>query len=170
MNNVQFKQARLSELSVALQLLKEAAEWLQTKNTKQWNFWINPPAEKIAWIKEGFENREFYFVYQGGELAGMFRLMYYDEKYWGSRPDKFDKAAYVHSLTVRLDFKGNGFGSLILKMIEKKLTEENIYKFRLDCMKNNIGLCSYYEKYGFQKVGEVKMSWAVQNLYEKKLA
>ena len=83
----------------------------------------------MTWIKEGFTAKEFYFVYQSDALLGMFRLMYFDEKYWGARADRFDKAAYVHSLTIKREFVGQGF----------------------------------------IKVGEVKMSWAIQNLYEKLL-
>ncbi len=167
--NISFRLANISELSLALSLLKEAAEWLQTKNTQQWSFWINPPVEKVAWIKEGFENEEFYFVYQNEILLGMFRLMYFDEQYWGKRPDRFDKAAYVHSLTIKREFAGQALGALFLQKIEDKLRSEGIFKFRLDCMQSNEGLCNYYERQGFIKVGEVQMSWAMQNLYEKKL-
>jgi len=44
--NISFRLANTNELSQALSLLKEAAEWLRTKNTEQWSFWINPPKEK----------------------------------------------------------------------------------------------------------------------------
>lgn len=168
--NISFQLANITELSLTLSLLKEAAVWLQSKNTQQWSFWINPPKGKIDWIKEGFENEEFYFVYQNNEiLLGMFRLMYFDEQYWGERPDRFDKAAYVHSLTIKREFAGQALGALFLQKIEDKLRSEGIFKFRLDCMQSNIGLCNYYERQGFTKVGEVQMSWAMQNLYEKEL-
>ncbi len=167
--NISFRRAEINELSLALSLLKEAALWLQNKNTEQWSFWINPPKEKADWIREGFENKEFYFVYRDEILLGMFRLLYFDEQYWGKRPDRFDKAAYVHSLTIKRKFAGQDFGALFLQMIEDKLRSEGIFKFRLDCMQSNLGLCHYYENQGFTKVGEVQMSWAMQNLYEKKL-
>jgi len=166
---ITFRTAKPQELSLALSLLKEAAKWLRDKDTEQWSFWINPPHEKVTWIKEGFEAKEFYFAHQNDALLGMFRLMYFDKKYWGKRNDRFDKAAYVHSLTIRREFVGQGLGALFLRKIEEKLRGENIFKFRLDCMQSNQGLCNYYENQGFVKVGEVKMSWAVQNLYEKLL-
>ena len=168
--NITFRHANHNELSLALSLLKEAAEWLQGKNTQQWSFWINPPQEKVTWIKEGFANKEFYFVYKNEILLGMFRLMYFDEQYWGERPDRFDKAAYVHSLTIKREFAGQGMGALFLQKIEESLRSEGVFKFRLDCMQSNVGLCNYYERQGFVKVGEVQMSWAMQNLYEKSLA
>jgi len=95
--------------------------------------------------------------------------MYFDEQYWGKRPDRFDKAAYVHSLTIKRKFAGQGLGALFLRKIEDKLRSEGIFKFRLDCMQSNVGLCNYYEGQGFKKVGEVQMSWAMQNLYEKSI-
>ena len=168
-HNISFRLANINELSLAFSLLKEAAEWLQNKNTQQWSFWINPAQEKIDWIKEGFENKEFYFVYHNKILLGMFRLMYFDEQYWGKRPDRFEKAAYVHSLTIKREFAGQGLGALFLQKIEDKLRSEGIFKFRLDCMQSNTGLCDYYENQGFIKVGEVEVSWVMQNLYEKKL-
>lgn len=168
-DNLTFKIAKQEELSLALSLLKEAAEWLRDKDTEQWSFWINPPHKKVTWIKEGFQAKEFHFVYENEDLLGMFRLMYFDEKYWGTRDDRFDKAAYVHSLTIKRQFAGKGLGALFLRKIEEKLRGEEIFKFRLDCMKSNLGLCQYYENQGFKKVGEVEMSWATQNLYEKKL-
>ena len=82
-HNISFRLANINELSLALSLLREAAKWLQSKNTQQWSFWINPPQEKEDWIKEGFENKEFYFVYRNEILLGMFRLLYFDEEYWG---------------------------------------------------------------------------------------
>ena len=167
--NITFRLAKIDELSSALSLLKEAALWLQTKNTQQWSFWINPSEERINWIKEGFESKEFYFVFINEIFVGMFRLMYFDEQYWGKRPDRLDKAAYVHSLTIKREFGGQGLGALFLQEIEEKLRSEGIFKFRLDCMQSNTGLCNYYESQGFLKVGEVEMSWAVQNLYEKDL-
>ena len=167
--NISFRLTNINELPLALSLLREAAKWLQSKNTQQWSFWINPPKEKIDWIKEGFENEEFYFVYQNEILLGMFRLLYFDEEYWGKHPDRFDKAGYIHSLTIKRKFAGQGLGALFLQKIEDKLREEGIFKFRLDCMQSNTGLCNYYESQGFIKIGEIQMSWAIQNLYEKKL-
>lgn len=165
--DLHFRKAEASELPLALSLLKEAALWLQGKETEQWSFWLNPPPEKIAWIKEGFDAEEFSFVYAGKDLVGMFRLMYFDKKYWGQRPDRFDKAAYIHSLCIRTKYKGQQIGSKILRKVEERLRSEEVPKFRLDCMKANTGLCQYYENEGFKKVGEVEMAWAVQNLYEK---
>ena len=134
LENISLQRAKINELSLALSLLKEAALWLQNKNTEQWSFWINPPKEKIDWIREGFDNKEFYFVYHEEILLGMFRLLYFDEQYWGKRSDRFDEAAYVHSLTIKRKFAGQGFGALFLRVIENKLRAEGIFKFRLDCM------------------------------------
>lgn len=168
-NKMKFQKESIKMLPKALEMLKEAAQWLREKETDQWSFWLDPPTEKIAWIKEGFEKEQFYFVYLEDDLIGMFRLMYFDDMYWGHRDERFDTAAYVHSLTIQTAYKGRNMGAEVLKRIEKMLVAQGIFKFRLDCMQSNQSLCAYYEQQGFLKVGEVKMSWAMQNLYEKKL-
>lgn len=164
-----FAPARKNQLSLALSLLAEAARRLQNKNTQQWAFWINPPAHKVTWIKEGFAAGEFYFVYTKGELVGMFRLLYFDEKYWGHRKDRFDSAAYVHSLTVRDAYVGRGIGALILQKIERQLKAEGIAIFRLDCMYENENLCNYYRNQGFLPVEVTEIDGVQQQLFEKNL-
>ncbi|WP_212003784.1 GNAT family N-acetyltransferase [Chitinophaga sp. HK235] len=155
------------ELPLVLQLLKEAAIAIQAKGLDQWHVWLDPPKEKISWIEEGLEQKEFFAVgNQDNELAGMFRLADKDLLYWGEQ----DAAAgYVHSLVVRKQFAGQQLGTVILNMIEDKLLAEGCRLFRLDCNAGNAWLCSYYEQQGFKKVGEVKMPHSLNNLYEKQI-
>lgn len=160
------RKADLSELHVAFELLKHAAERLNAKGLKQWGYWMDPPQEKIAWVKEGFKNGEFYFILIDNQIAGMFRLLKEDELYWGVQASS---ARYIHSLVIKANFSGNGIGEqVILKVIEdcKKL---NIQYLRLDCDAQNEGLCNYYEHQGFQKVGQKQMPLSLNNLYELKV-
>jgi hypothetical protein len=47
-----FRPARQDKLTLVLQLLKDAALWLQEKKIDYWQNWINPPTEFVNWIKE----------------------------------------------------------------------------------------------------------------------
>ena len=164
---MKFELVKNAELSIVLGLLKESAEFLQSKKLDQWSYWLNPPQERIDWITEGIKQHEFYFVKNESDvIIGMFRLLFEDELYWGKQNDK---AGYVHSLVIKSEFKGNGFGNKIMKHIESLLIEKSISLFRLDCVANNQGLCNYYKNLGFKKVGEIQMPLSLNNLYEKTL-
>ena len=54
-----FKKASHSELPDALKFFKLASLALQEKKVNQWGYWQNPPKDKIDWVHEGFENKEF---------------------------------------------------------------------------------------------------------------
>lgn len=164
--SLKFVLAQASELDIVLDLLKTAAKNLAEKNILQWQFWLNPPEDKVKWIEQGIENQEFRFVKREDELLGMFRLQREDELYWGVQDTE---AVYLHSLVIKPEFSGGGLGKIILQTIENQLISDNIYLFRLDCVAHNLTLCQYYESQGFVKVGEKQMPHSLNNLYEKKL-
>ncbi len=160
-----FRKARESEFPIAVQLLKQAAQTLQNKQINQWAFWLHPNETQLNWVREGFAHQEFYFVENlDNQLVAMFRLLVEDELYWGKQNVT---AHYVHSFVVEKQFAGQQIGSQILAQLEHHLTENNIFRFRLDCNASNPILCAYYEKHGFKKVGEKQMPHSLNNLYEK---
>ena len=139
-----FRKAMSSEADIAFKLLKEAAKWLEEKNIDYWQNWHQPPKEHAAWIHEGFEEGQFYFVEHSDKVVGMYRLQYDDEIFWGKRNDK---AGYIHSFTTDRSLKGRGIGGKILEHIERQLREEGINFLRLDCSPNISELCDYYHKH-----------------------
>lgn len=157
------------ELSTVLDLLHKAAVWLKSKNIDYWQNWLNPPDTHINWVKQGVENGEFRFAYESeneSKIAGMYRLQYLDEDFWGRRDDK---AGYIHSFTTHRDFKGNGIGRFILKSIEAELSQNGFDYLRLDCSPDVYGLCEYYENYGFEPREIIFFQGEKLRLYEKKI-
>ena len=154
-----------NEFAVILGVLKEAAVTLQSKGIDQWRVWLNPNAERLQWVQEGFDNGEFYIIENQQKLvAGIYRLSFEDLKYWGIQKKP---SGYMHSLAIRDSFSGQQLGQLILKLVEKQLLEKGLKLFRLDCVASNKKLCQYYESQGFKKVGEKITAQSVNNLYEK---
>ena len=155
-------------ITIALDLLYKAAVWLKDKNIDYWQNWLDPLNEHIAWIRQGFDNGEFYFVYNNESIImGMYRLQYRDEMFWG---EQNDKSGYIHSFTTNRDFKGNGIGYHILRMIEEKLLEQGFDYLRLDCSPDIRGLCKYYENYGFEPKETIIACGEKLKLYEKKIS
>lgn len=160
-------QANTTEIQKAFGLLQSASKTLEKKNIKQWNYWQNPPLEKVKWVEEGFENNEFYFIEnEANELMGMVRIMDEDVNYWGVMNDK---AKYIHSLVIDQKFSGNHLGTEVVKKVATDAKNDDCDYLRLDCDASNRELCSYYEKQGFIKVGQKQLPLGVYNLYQKQL-
>jgi GNAT superfamily N-acetyltransferase len=142
--------------------------WLRDNGIDYWQGWLNPPTEYIAWIEQGFDNSEFYFVEnENSQLVGMFRLQLEDEIFWGKRNDK---AGYVHSFTTDRRFKGKQIGYSILHMIEQSLLGMDIHLLRLDCSPTVERLCKYYEDFGFVPQDMVTVLGENLQLYEKSIS
>ncbi len=63
--------------------------------------------------------------------------------------------------------KNKQAGSDIVREIENKAREYGIERIRLDVVKSNPFLESYYDKLGFQRIGEVVMKEMPSVLMEK---
>lgn len=164
--DLSIRQAKTEELATALALFKEAALKLQTKGINQWQHWLNPTPQYIEWVQAGFDENQYFFVEKQGKLAGMFRLMYHDDEYWGQQTDA---AAYLHSLVTKTGFEGQHIGTKVLALVENNLREKGINYFRLDCKADNEQLCQYYTRQGFQPIRKQAVTHYIVQLFEKKL-
>ena len=159
------KQIGIKELNIVLDMFKDAAIRISKKKIDHWQYWKNPPQEKVNWVKEGLINKQFHFIVSiNDEVMGMIRVLNKDLIYWG---EKNDVACYIHSLTIKQKYNGLGLGAAVINEIEKGAI--NCDYLRLDCDSKNPKLCSYYLKLGFRKVGEKKLPLSVYNLYEKQI-
>ena len=165
--NIVLKQIEDDDMNTVLNLFKEADKKKKKKNIDHWQYWKNPPIEKVKWVEEGILNKEFFFVNgPDGQRIGMVRILEEDLMYWGQNDDK---SKYVHSLVVIEEFAGKGMGEMILLKIENE-ARKNGYKYlRLDSDSKNPKLCNYYEKQGFNKVGTKVLPISTYNLYQKEI-
>ena len=162
--SITFKQADLSQKEEILNLFKITAERIHRMNIDHWQYWKNPPPEKLQWVEEGIKNKEYFFIYEATNFIGMVRILNEDELYWGVQDVK---AKYVHSLVVKSEFNGKGYGRKILNSIEQMAKDEGCKFLRLDCDSKNLNLCQYYESLEFTKVGVKEMTISTNNLYER---
>lgn len=152
---------------MVLALFKSAAEKIDKMQVDHWQYWKNPPADKIRWVEEGIQNEEFYFLeLQEGDSIGMVRVLDRDELYWGKREER---AKYVHSLVIQEKFNGRGYGRQVLNLIEEMAREDDCTCVRLDADAANSKLCKYYEKQGFRRVGIKTTALSSNYLYERQL-
>jgi hypothetical protein len=161
-----FRLAHPDEITIVLQLLREAALWLREKQIDYWQDWLDPPPAFVHWIQKGFQQGEFYLVYSGGDLIGCFRLMWKDEAFWGERREP---AGYIHSFTTVLKVAGERWGERILAMMEAHCAGMGKEYLRLDCGSRIENLCAYYEANGFRKAGTTIVRGEELTLYEKRI-
>jgi ribosomal protein S18 acetylase RimI-like enzyme len=165
--NLIFRKANNDEFSTILNLYQTTAQWFLSQNINQWQQWLEPSEDLFDWLKEGIKKEEFWFSEnENHEIAGMFRLLYEDEDYWGKQELE---AGYVHSLITLRQFTGKNVGEKMLQFVENELIRKNIFLFRLDCVGSNERLCNYYISKGFTPVFEKQMKYTVNRFFEKKL-
>jgi GNAT superfamily N-acetyltransferase len=164
--DLSIRKAKISEIDIAFGLLKKAAEWLKEKQIDYWQDWLNPPVIYSDWIKQGFENEEFYFAYENLQIIGMFRLQWSDEMFWGNQEED---SGYIHSLTVDRRYYGHRIGIKVIDMIEEICRKNNKKYLRLDCGITIKKLCDYYKSQGFITKGEIELLGEKLMLLEKRL-
>lgn len=165
--DINFSQIEITEKEIVLNLFKEAAIKIAKMNIDHWQYWKNPPLEKIEWVEEGIRKGEFYFIKNTDSTTiGMVRILKEDLLYWGKQEEK---SLYIHSLVVKDKYGGKGIGQAILEQIKKEAKNSGCKYLRLDADSKNPKLCSYYEKQGFDKVGAKELPLSIYNLYQTEL-
>ena len=164
---ITFHQIESKDRVQVLMLFRKAAEKIDQMNIDHWQYWKNPPLEKINWMDDGIKNKEFFFIAnENEEKIGMVRILNQDIIYWGNTNDK---AIYIHSLVILEEYNGQGYGSKVINQIEKKAIKNQCQFLRLDAVTSNTKLCKYYENLGFEKIGTKQMTSSLNSLYEKAL-
>jgi len=128
------------DLDNVLDILREAARWLASREIHQW------PVDGFSYdmIAADVSRGEVFIAKQGSFGVGTFTLQWIDEVFW---PGASNDAGYVHRIAVRRDARG--FGVALLKFAETVASGAGKRFLRLDCFSGNAALCSYYERAGF---------------------
>lgn len=163
---------RLSDLEVAgprdaerlLALREAAAAWLTGRGIRQWQ----PGEVSIDDVHRQVPAGEWHVHRENDQIAGALRLLWQDEAIWGpQRP----VAAYVHGLVIDRRYAGAGLGSALLGWAAHQARSRERPLLRLDCVEDNPGLRSVYERQGFHVVGrrDFDARWYSVVLMEKDL-
>jgi GNAT superfamily N-acetyltransferase len=157
----------MKQLPQVLGLFKSAAERIDRMNVDHWQYWNNPPPDKVDWVIEGINKGEFYFILHSElERIGMLRIMDEDLLYWGVQAER---AKYIHSLVIEEQFNGFGLGKIVLNEIERWAEIERCSYLRLDADISNSNLCRYYSNLGFKESGVIKLQNGIYQLFEKEI-
>jgi GNAT superfamily N-acetyltransferase len=146
--SVEIRSAVADDLDEVLNVLDEAARWLAARGINQWRI-DGFPRDLIAGdISRG----EVYIARSDRGAVGTFTLQWRDELFW---PGAAGEAGYIHRIAVRRE--AHGLGVELLKFAERVTASTGRKLLRLDCYAGNKALCSYYERAGFIRRGDIEI-------------
>jgi len=144
-----FQRAASDRVDDVLSVLDEAAGWLGARGIRQW-----PARFEAAWVEEAISRGETWLVEAEGKVAGTVTVDWSDPL-WA---DAGGTAGYVHRMAVRR--WAAGLGAVILGWAADTARQQGAGMLRLDCVRSNLRLRSYYEERGFVHRGDVPVGGA----------
>jgi hypothetical protein len=154
-DDVVFLRADAERMDDVLGALDEAAGWLEARGIDQW-----PSRFEGAWVEEAVSRGETWLVEVGGKVAGTVTVDWSDPLW----VDAGGTAGYLHRMAVRR--WASGMGAVILDWAAGSARRRGADALRLDCVKSNGRLRSYYEARGFVHHGDVSVGGAPGQRYD----
>ena len=161
--------ASIHDMAEIIRLQGEGEAWNASKGFVPLSFRYSA-AKKKEFLELHLRESEMYIFKNATEAVGLVKIQWKDPIIWGDAG--WDPlAAYVHGVTIGYAWHGEGLGAWILKWSEKFIKDKGMNFCRVDCSKDNLKLCGYYEANGYKDKGLVtlKSGW-VSRKYEKALA
>ena len=154
---MQVRRARPDEIEAVIAVLADAAAWLRARAVEQWLDRF--PTE---WVLPAIEAGETWLAELDGQIVGTLVVQWDDPLFWAGYPPD---AGYLHRLAVRRH--GADLGGRLLRWAERHASGAGKLCLRLDCVASNESLRAYYERAGYEYVGDVTVDAYVQSRYEK---
>jgi len=146
-------------VAVVAALLDEATTWVGERGYEQWP--LPFPHQEIA---AAIDRGEVYLAELDGDAVATVTVLWDDPTYWGERPAD---AAYVHKLAVRRACAGQRIGTVIVEWADAIASASGRQFLRLDCLRDNPGIRTYYENLGFEHRGDLVVGGRDMSIYER---
>ncbi|MFI6152874.1 GNAT family N-acetyltransferase [Kitasatospora sp. NPDC051170] len=140
-----FERVDESRIGEVLEVLDEAAGRLAAQGIRQW-----PARFERGWVEGSVARGETWLVRVDEKVAATVTVDWTDP-HWA---DLGGTAAYVHKLAVRR--WAPGLGAVVLDWALAAANGRGVEFLRLDCVRSNARLRSYYEARGFVHRGDVQ--------------
>jgi GNAT superfamily N-acetyltransferase len=156
---VNIRPCQAADVATVAELLDEATVWVGQRGFEQWP--LPFPRDELA---AAVEHGEVYLAELDGEPVATVTLLWDDPRYWGKQsPD----AAYVHKLAVRRACAGRRIGSAIVEWADATAVANGRSFLRLDCLRDNPGIRTYYENLGFEHRGDLFVGGRDMSIHER---
>jgi len=146
----QLKRADEKDLDQVLQLLVQAAKWLKTKGTTQWNYYITNLEGNIEEVRESIISNSTYLLLDKKTVVASITLEEepndWDCDIWGEEAHN-DCSVYLHRLVVNRDYSGSEIGKQLVDWAKEFVKSIGKRYIRFDCLGDNEGLNVYYQRH-----------------------
>ena len=161
------RKATNEDAEAVIQLLQDAARWLEGKGISQWEYLRN--GGETAEIKQGILVGTTYIVERKKELAATLNLSNvqneWDMELWGKCQEH---SFYIHRLAVAQAYRKQQIGRKLLDWIDQNIRLEK-GRIRLDCVADNPALNKFYQQAGYTLMDVVANGEDMFSLYEKSI-
>lgn len=141
---VAVRQATAAEAPIVLELLREAAAWVDALGVVMWDAGELDAGRVAAEVEAGL----FFIASVEGQAAGTVRFQLDDREFW---PDlTADDSAFVHRLVVRRAHRGGGVSTALLQFAVARARDLGRQFLRLDCDASRPKVRAVYERFGFR--------------------
>lgn len=149
MNKYLFRQVSESEIKLIFDLIQARVKWMDEVGIKQWNVTDYEVVYPLSHYISCFERGEIFVLEDTlkSEIVCVGVLKHEDDR-WNTGDDAF----YVHHLASKIG--ASGVGRVFLECAEKYSKECGKMYLRLDSAIDNEKLTDYYERLGYEPVGE----------------
>ncbi|MGE5674824.1 MAG: GNAT family N-acetyltransferase [Mycobacterium leprae] len=163
-------QATPTDADAVLDLLVDAARWIQSTGIAQWERFRSYTSAAREEVEEAIARSETYLFRQGDQAVGTISLAPpgdWDRNLWGAA--EAEEALFVHRLAVARSAAGQGIGGIMLDWATAQARAVGVRHLRLDCVGENAALNAYYgQRFAFK--GQSPARGALFSKYERVLA
>jgi ribosomal protein S18 acetylase RimI-like enzyme len=160
LEDVIVRPAQPGDENAVLDLLGEAATWLDERGIEQW-----PRRFPVTSVQRQIAAGRVLLVGQGSHSIATVAVAESDTGLWG--PD-IGPAYYISRLAVARRASGANLGYRIIDWVSSKAAARGWPYVRLATASNNSALWRYYERAGFQHVADPPTARWPTSLYERK--
>ncbi|MDO5040875.1 MAG: GNAT family N-acetyltransferase [Peptoniphilus sp.] len=161
---MKFRKAISADLEIINEIFKEGSRSLGALGVDQWQGSTVPVAE---------DEKGFYVLEDGEEVTAVALIMDYDPQYdmiYDGQWNYDENYVAVHKLATKITSKRKGYGSTLLREIEKLAMDKGVYVIRIDTHRDNLPMNNLLIKQGYKRAGRIELIDGGKRVaYDKKL-
>jgi hypothetical protein len=156
--------ARSDSPEISASIIEEVAAWGTSEGFPNWipGSFAGPESRGVSHLLGDIAVGGLYLVWRGDAAVGTVSLLEDDPMFWPAAA--VGEALYVHRFAVRRSAAGAGRTAVLWCIAEARRRGRSFV--RLDCLQDNPGIRSYYERFGFLAVDEKIINGTAYALYE----
>jgi ribosomal protein S18 acetylase RimI-like enzyme len=163
----QISLANETDLEDIVGLRRNAAEWLRTKQTDQWQESWPTSEDAHERVLEGVQKGTTWIVRLSSEAVATFTVDEFSDRRLWNEFEQSEPALYVHRFVVHRDYSGIKLGVALMDLIGALASHRGYRWLRVDVWTTNDGLQQYYRSVGFEHVRTIVSDYPSGALFQR---